>query len=308
MKHLPRLTLVLFVSAVFAVNVPTTKSAEVPQSHEKPQVEVVFVLDSTGSMGGLIEGAKQKIWAIANEIISQKPTPEVRMGLLTYRDKGDEYVTKMFDITDDIDAIYGHLQTITAGGGGDEPESVNQALDEAVNKMKWSPKEKEVYRVIFLVGDAPPHMDYQDDVKYPVTCKIAVGNNIIINTIQCGSIASCTPIWKEIALKSEGEFVQMSQTGNVVVIATPFDKEIAEETAKLNATVIAYGSRTQQAGVAEKLSVSRSMPATTNADRAQFNNATAGRAVQGRGDLLYDAIEDKSLLEKTEQLPESGFR
>ena len=98
----------------------------------KPRVEVAFVLDSTGSMGGLIEGAKQKIWSIANSIIAQKPTPEVRIGLLTYRDRGDEYVTKRFDLTDDIDAVFRNLQSFAADGGGDDPESVNQALHEAV--------------------------------------------------------------------------------------------------------------------------------------------------------------------------------
>jgi len=53
------------------------------------------VLDTTGSMGGLIEGAKQKIWSIANEMISAQPTPELKLGLIGYRDRGDEYVVKI---------------------------------------------------------------------------------------------------------------------------------------------------------------------------------------------------------------------
>ena len=300
MKHLLFLSLILFAASTLADTPPDAKTS----SQEKPQVEVVFVLDSTGSMGGLIEGAKQTIWAIANEIIQQEPTPEVRMGLLTYRDRGDEYVTKMFNITDDIDAIYGHLRTIRAAGGGDGPESVNQALDEAVNQMEWSLKEQNTYRVIFLVGDFPPHMDYQDDVKYPVTCEKAATNGIIINTIQCGSESTCTPIWKDIARRSEGEFVQMAQEGNVRVLETPFDKEIAEETTKLNATVIRYGSARQRAEVDDKLIVQGAMGAAMNASRSAFNMGTGGRAIQGRGDLLYDANLDAKLLEKEEELPE----
>ena len=77
---------------------------EAPPS--KPPVDVVFVLDSTGSMGGLIEGAKEKIWSIANAVIAQKPAPAVRIGLLSYRDRGDEYVTRRFDLTDDIDEVF----------------------------------------------------------------------------------------------------------------------------------------------------------------------------------------------------------
>ena len=85
-----------------ATNAPTLKS--------KSRIEVCFVLDTTGSMGGLIEGAKQKIWSIANEMISAQPTPELKLGLIGYRDRGDDYVVKSFGLTDDIDAIYGHLR------------------------------------------------------------------------------------------------------------------------------------------------------------------------------------------------------
>src|SRR5262245_19808721 len=152
---------------------------------QKPQVEVVFCLDTTGSMGGLIDAAKQKIWSICNQIDGGKPTPQVRVGLVAFRDRGDEYVTKVFDLTEDLDAIHGHLMGFRAQGGGDFPESVNQALNEAVTKITWS-KNKKTLKIIFLVGDAPPHMDYPDDVKYPDTCKLAVKNDIIINTIQCG--------------------------------------------------------------------------------------------------------------------------
>ena len=63
-----------------------------------PNVEVVFVLDTTGSMGGLIEGAKQKIGSIANQIAAGNPAPDIKMGLIAYRDKGDDYVTKVFPL------------------------------------------------------------------------------------------------------------------------------------------------------------------------------------------------------------------
>src|SRR5215468_10655656 len=93
---------------------------------EKPKVEVVFCLDTTGSMGGLIEGAKAKIWAICNQIAGGKPTPDLKVGLVAFRDRGDEYVTKVFDLTDDLDAVYSDLKKFVAAGGGDIPESVNQ--------------------------------------------------------------------------------------------------------------------------------------------------------------------------------------
>src|SRR5512144_714199 len=64
-----------------------------------PRIEVSFVLDTTGSMGQLIGGAKQKIWTIARQVVSGKPTPALKLGLVGFRDRGDQYVTKVFDLS-----------------------------------------------------------------------------------------------------------------------------------------------------------------------------------------------------------------
>ena len=138
----------------------------------KPAVEVAFVLDTTGSMGGLIEGAKRKIWSIATAIVDANPDAEIRMGLVAYRDIGDDYVTKTFDLTTDIQDLYANLLELKARGGGDWPESVNEALDVAVNKLHWT-QGGDSRRIVFLVGDAPPHMDYAQDTKYPMTLAVA---------------------------------------------------------------------------------------------------------------------------------------
>ena len=82
----------------------------------KTTVEVAFVLDTTGSMGGLIEGAKRKIWSIASAIVDSNPDAEVRIGLVAYRDIGDDYVTKKFDLTADIQDLYANLLELKARG------------------------------------------------------------------------------------------------------------------------------------------------------------------------------------------------
>src|SRR5262249_12464274 len=152
--------------------------------------------DTTGSMSGLIEGAKQKIWAIANQMASAQGSPEIRLALIGYRDRGDAYVTSLHDLSDDIDALYTNLQTFQADGGGDGPESVNQALHEAVTRLSWS-SDPGAYRVIFLVGDAPPHVDYPQDVSYTTSVQLARTRGIVVNTIQCGWDGETTRIWRE---------------------------------------------------------------------------------------------------------------
>ena len=223
-------------------------SADAPVAEQRQaepvDAEVVFVLDTTGSMTGLIEGAKQKIWSLAGGII-QRTGGKVKIGLVAYRDRGDDYVTKFFPLTNNLDQVYSDLQSFRAAGGGDMPESVNQALFEAVSQMKWSDSPR-VLRTIFLVGDCPPHMDYQDDVKYPASCALAAARNIVVNTVQCGGEASTTPIWKEIAKLTNGGFSQIGQTGNMRMVETPYDSEIQRINIEIIKTALPYGSRASQ--------------------------------------------------------------
>jgi len=272
-----------------AVPEPPAKEAA-PQPAAKPVVDVVFVLDSTGSMGGLIAGAKEESGASANSVIGQQPSPTVRIGLVSYRDRKDDYVTRKFDLTDDIDEVFKNLRSFQAGGGGDTPESVNQALHEAVGTMTWSAA-KDATKIVFLVGDCPPHMDYQDDIKYPVTCQKAAAAGIIINTVQCGSHGETTPIWQEIARLAEGTYVALAQTGGMVAMATPHDAEIAKLSAALGETALAYGSAAQQMSVRDKNATARDAAPAVAAERAAYNTKTGGKAIQGRGDLLADLAE-----------------
>ena len=316
MKHQKRsLSAVLPLLAVSALGFsvlakpdsPTTTNSSTPvaraQRTTKPKIEVCFVLDTTGSMGGLIEGAKQKIWSVANEMIRAKPTPEIRVGLIAYRDRGDQYITKVFDLTNDIDAVYANLQQFRTDGGGDTPESVNQALHEAVTKMSWS-RDRKVLKIIFLVGDSPPHMDYADDVKYPDVCQQAVKRDLIINTVQCGNNPDTTATWKEISDLSEGSFVAIAQSGGMVAIATPMDAELVELNRKIGTTLVAYGGEPARRAVLARQAAAEAAPTAAVADRLAFN-ARSGVAVQGEGELLDALANGRVELEslKKDQLP-----
>jgi Mg-chelatase subunit ChlD len=308
------LPIILSVSAMLGFWQPLF-ARTTPTSQSKPRIEVCFVLDTTGSMGGLIEGAKQKIWSIANEMISAQPTPELKLGLIGYRDRGDEYVVKSFSLTDDIDAIYGHLREFQAGGGGDTPESVNEALAEAIHKMPWSSANK-VLKIIFLVGDAPPHMDYPNSPKYPDLCREAAKKDLIINTIQCGEMAETKPIWQEIAKLAEGSYVGIAQSGNVAVISTPMDKELSRLNERIGATLIPYGDSKLQAEVHAKYAMAASAPVSAMADRLSYNSKT-GKAMQGRGELVdglnhntlkLDEIDQKQLPAELQKLDRSELQ
>jgi uncharacterized protein YegL len=266
-------------------------------SNERPRVEAVFVLDTTGSMSGLINAAKEKIWSIANTMASAQPAPEIRIGLVAYRDRGDAYVTQVVDLSADLDSTYATLMDFRADGGGDGPESVNQALDDAVNRMSWSPDQK-TYKVVFLVGDAPAHMDYQDDVKYPVTIAAAKQRGIVINAIQSGSNGDTSHMWQQIAQSGSGDYFQVGQSGNAVAIATPFDKELAELSAKMDATRLYYGSVEEKVKQRSKVAASDKLTASSSvasrARRATFNVSKSGESnFLGEGELVDDVASGR---------------
>jgi len=274
-----------------ATPVANTESRIAPPTATK-RVEVVFVLDTTGSMGGLIAAAKEKIWSIASTLAQAKQAPEISMGLVAYRDRGDAYVTQVVDLNKDLDSMYAKLMQFRADGGGDSPESVNQALDDAINRISWS-QDPSTYRVVFLVGDAPPHMDYQDDVKFPTTVAAAAAKGIVVNTIQCGNMRETVKPWQEIASLGHGRYFTVDQAGSAVAVATPFDDKIATLSAELDSTRLYYGSDEEKAKMAGKLEASAALRASASpaaqARRGAFNASEAGASnLLGGQDLAED--------------------
>ncbi|MDX1404792.1 MAG: VWA domain-containing protein [Woeseiaceae bacterium] len=301
---------VVFYPQLDAKNVHVDPVIDPPiVTNSSPKVDVVFVLDTTGSMSGLIQTAKEKIWSIATTMASAQPTPEIRIGLVAYRDRGDQYVTRRVDLSDDLDSVYATLMDLQADGGGDTPESVNQALYEAVHDMSWS-HDEQAYQVVFLVGDAPPHMDY-NETRYPQIVASASRKGIVINTIQCGNISSTVQPWTQIASLGNGNFFQVEQAGGAVAFTSPFDEKIAELSAKLDDTRLYYGSEEEKQRMLGKIAAAEKFEASASyasrARRGVFNAAAGGRAnllgdkelvdAVSNGDVELDDIEAEALPE-----------
>jgi uncharacterized protein YegL len=239
----------------------------------------VFVLDTTGSMGGLIEAAKEKIWSIATTLSQATQAPEISIGLVAYRDRSDAYLTKVVDLSKDLDSMYATLMQFAADGGGDGPEDVNRALQDAIEKVSWS-NDQSAYKVVFLVGDAPPHMDYQDDVKYPQIVAAAAAKGIVVNTIQCGGLSDTVAPWQHIASLGHGRYFTVEQAGSAVAVETPFDASIATLAAELDSTRLYYGSADEQAAMAAKVDATTRLneeaSVAARARRGAFNVTSAG--------------------------------
>src|ERR1043165_6189228 len=247
------------VATALVFNHKSSQISPVSLANNDRTLEMVFVLDTTGSMGGLIDGAKQRIWGIVNEVMQSSSHPSVKIGLVAYRDRGDEYVTQVLPLTEDLDKVYTTLMNYNAAGGGDTAENVRRALADALAKAGWSNGGRNVARVIFLVGDAPPHNDYTDEPDTIVSAALARKQGMIINTIQCGVDAETQKVWQTIAQYGHGQYFAIPQNGGVQTISTPYDERISELGTKLGGSYVAYGGGAGEAGVRYRLEAAQNV-------------------------------------------------
>ncbi len=265
-------------------------------SGDGTQIDVVFAVDTTGSMGGLIDGAKRTVWSIANHIRKSDANANIRIGLVAYRDVGDDYITKAFALTTDLDAAFAELSSFQADGGGDVPENVDAALDVAL-KMKWRSGAK---KLVFLVGDAPP-ASRGDVPTFDVLAKRAGERQIVINTIRAGHDQETAMAFQQIASLGRGEFSSIQQDGGVQQIATPYDQKMAELSARIDATSVIAGDEGARKRYAAKMGSVAAAPAAAQADRAAYYGKDAKRAENdvvggyANGTMNVDSLSDGEL-------------
>ena len=165
---------------------------------------------------------------------------------------------------------------------------------------------------MFLVGDAPPHMDYAQDVKYPEVMRMARDRGIVVNAVQAGGARDTERVWREIAQLGQGRYIPIPQDGgHLVVIETPYDTEIIELQNHINGTVIPYGPRQQRGDVEKKTRQVAAAPVSAAADMAGYLSRNAaknsGEAITGAGDLVADVKAGRQKLDavKDDDLPDN---
>ncbi len=191
---------------------PVEKSEAAEESSKKqtrPKMDLAFCIDTTGSMQGEIDLVKDKVRDLVAKLCAGKPAPIVRVGLVAFRDTTDDYVTKVYDFTDDIDKFVKDISALQAQGGGDAPEAVDTAIRTAVEKLKWD-ESKKTAKLLFLIGDAGPHSSIPLST-WEGTCHRAIANGIQINTIGCEGLEQFSEkdgagFFKQVAKLTDGRF------------------------------------------------------------------------------------------------------
>ena len=183
------------------------------QETPKSVLDLMFVIDTTGSMGDELNYLKEEISDVISAISEKNPLYSINLALLFYRDIGDEYVTKYFDFTPDIAEQQKNLSRQSANGGGDFPEAVDKALSEAVEK-NWS--SNYATRLIFHVCDAPPHDTQENQTLFFNSVKAASKKGIRIIPVASSGIDSATEfLLRQEALMTGGTYIFLTDDSGI---------------------------------------------------------------------------------------------
>ena len=299
------------IAAGVLVNLAVAKEPATSASAKevkKPLVQIAILLDTSGSMEGLIEQAKSQLWKICNEFIKARQdgvAPEVQVALYEYGKSSLKpetgWIRQIQPLTTDLDKISEELFALRTNGGD---EYCGWVIRDAVNELAWS-SATDVYKAIFIAGNEP---FTQGPVNYAESCKAAITKGIVVNTIHCGSEAEGIQTkWKDGADLADGKYLVIDQNRAVVSIETPQDQEIATLGVELNKTYLAYGvagraSASRQ--VAQDANVAALSPASGAV--VQRSVAKASANYQNSAWDLVDAAKDKNFeisKLKTEELP-----
>jgi Mg-chelatase subunit ChlD len=179
---------------------------EVPPTQPPVALDVLFLLDSTGSMSDEIAALRDNLLSISARINALPAQPDVRFGLVSYRDRGDTYITQVYSFTSDVIQFQAELQQVQADGGGDTPESVNEALHDALSGVEW--RGPEAVKLIILIADAPPHLDYSPDYDYAQEMRRASEAGIKINAVASSGLDDTGEyIFRQLAQFTGGKFI-----------------------------------------------------------------------------------------------------
>jgi Mg-chelatase subunit ChlD len=186
---------------------------DVRQRATRRAVDIGFLVDATGSMGDEMTFLQSELKDIVRRVRAVEPDLDVRLSVVFYRDRGDEFVTRSLPFTRSVDEAVSFISATSAGGGGDYPEDLNAGLD-AMMRQRWS--RDAVPRMLFLVADAPPQQYAGADYTYHEAIKDAAANGIAIYPVAASGVDKPTEfLFRAMAVMTGGKYVFLTDDSGV---------------------------------------------------------------------------------------------
>ena len=282
-----------------------------PPMHRRPVVDVVtgkpidlvLCLDTSGSMQGLIDAARTKMWEVVNELARAKPAPSLRVALLTYGSPGDVaagYVVVQTGFTKDLDLVSERLFALGTDGGD---EYVGRVVKTAVDRLDWGGPD--ALKILFVAGNESADQDRSAPFREVV--RHASGLGVRVNSIYCGNPDDAdAPGWREVATLGRGRFASIDHDRGTVLVVTPFDKELQELSGKVNVTYVGYGRRAEEGLLRQRAQDANAAGAAPAAAADRAASKASGLYTNSAWDLVDRSKEKDFDLAKVadEDLPE----
>ena len=308
-KLILTISLLLTSFSVMSCNTNAPKNSSenlVPKIEENTKIQVAILLDTSGSMDGLIEQAKSRLWNIVNTLTTLKysgKTPTIEIGLYEYGNDGisaeKNYIRQVTPLTTDLDLISEKLFSLRTNGGS---EYCGAVIDAANKELKWDDGKNNM-KLVYICGNEGFN---QGPINYKEAISDALKKGIYINTIFCGNQEEgIRLLWKDGADVAQGKYFNINSNETIQYIATPYDVRINELNIKINLTYIGYGAQGEakkmnqavQDKNAESISVANSTERAVSKSKAAYTNTN--------WDLVDRVKEDKDAISKikAEELP-----
>ena len=218
------------------------EAPQVDPAPPKDKVQIALLLDTSNSMDGLIDQARTQLWKVVNTFVDARrdgAAPFVEVALYEYGNNslnaGNNYIRQVAPLTRDLDELSRALFALKTNGG---EEYCGAVIQRALADVSWDPSQK-TYKAIFIAGNEP---FIQGPVDARQACKDALGKNVVVNTIHCGTRnAGIAGSWHDGAALAEGKFMVIDQDKAVAHIDAPQDKAISDLSLQLNKTYLGYG-------------------------------------------------------------------
>jgi hypothetical protein len=276
------LTRLAALAAFFAPCLGATADTLAPNDARR-DVDLVIALDVSGSMEGLIESAKQRLWDITNELARARPVPALRVAILTYGNPtyGEQagYVRVDLPFTADLDAVNATLFAFRTDGG---EEYVARAIQTSLDSLQWSP-ESDALRIVFVAGNESAEQDPRLTIQAATAA--ASRRGVVVNAIYCGADGNADARgWQRVATSTNGRYASIDQNAAAVAnVATPFDEELTALNGELNGTYIAFGAGGERG---------RANQAEQDSNAAAMSPAAAASRTVSKAGALYRADWD----------------
>ena len=266
--------------AALAASFAVAAEEPAPAREQKPLVQIALLLDTSGSMSGLIDQAKAQLWKVVNELATAKRggvRPDLRIALYEYGNDAlsaqGHWIRQVSALTDDLDKVSEQLFALTTNGGN---EYCGAVIERAANDLAWSSSSEDL-KLIFIAGNEP---FTQGPIDYRGAVKKAVEKGIAVNTVHCGPEAEGVATgWRDGAVLADGRFTIIDHNLVAVDVPTPHDAELAKLNGQLNATYVAYGARGQ---------ASQQRQAAQDANAAKMSAGSLATRAVSKASRFYD--------------------